>query len=62
MTSQQIRAEINKVLDTFPESVLQDVLRYLKTARSKTGKQYRLSQNLKDILNEDMELLERLAK
>ena len=62
MTSQQIRTEINKVLDNFPESILEDVLNYLKTAQSTTKKQYELSNKLKNILEEDKVLLERLAK
>ncbi len=62
MTTQQIKAEIIKVLDTFPDTVLEDILKYLKTVKSKGIKPYKLSQNIKHILNEDQELLEKLAK
>lgn len=62
MTTQQIRSEINKVLDRFPETVLEDVLNYLKEAQKATRKEYRLSNQLKNILEEDKELLKRLAK
>jgi hypothetical protein len=62
MTTQQIKAEIIKVLDTFPDTVLEDILKYLKTVKSKSHKQYKLSQDIKHILNEDQELLEKLAK
>jgi hypothetical protein len=62
MTKQQIRSEINKVLDGFPETVLEDVLNYLKEAQKATKKEYVLSNQLKNILEEDRELLKRLAK
>lgn len=62
MTTQQIKAEIIKVLDTFPDTVLEDILKYLKTVRSKSSKQYKLSQDLKHILNEDGDLLKYLVK
>lgn len=61
MTTQEIKSEIQKSLDNVPDSVLEDVLSFLKKAeRSKDN--LTLAKHLRDILNEDKELLERLAK
>lgn len=62
MTSQQIKSEIQKVLDKVPESVLQDILDYLKELQYKTKNQVTMSRHLKKILAEDRELLEKLAE
>ena len=62
MTSQQIKSEIQKVLDKVPESVLQDILNYLKELQYKTKDQVKMSRHLKKILAEDRELLEKLAE
>jgi hypothetical protein len=62
MTSNQIKTEIQKVLDTIPDVVLEDILKYLKSIQSKSSDTISLTQNLRKILNEDRELLERLAQ
>ncbi len=62
MTTKEIRSEIQKTLDNIPESVLQDILDYLKLIQGKSIDKIKLSKNLRDILTEDKELLERLAK
>lgn len=62
MTSKQIKSEIQKLLDTVPENVLQDLLSYLKVAQKQSKDQAELSSHLRKILNEDKELLEKLAK
>lgn len=62
MTSQQLKSEIQKTLDRIPENVLQDILDYLKSLQSKTREQAQMTQQLKKILEEDRELLEKLAK
>lgn len=62
MTTKEIRTEIQKVLDTFPETVLNDLLEYLKTIQNKPGDQVALSNNLRKILSEDNELLKKLAQ
>ena len=61
MTTQEIKSEIQKSLDKVLDSVLEDVLSFLKQAEQSKGK-LTLSKNLRAILNEDKELLERLAK
>lgn len=62
MTKTQIQSEIQKVLDSVPENVLQDVLDFLKELQDKPSDKVRLTNNLRQILSEDKELLERLAK
>ena len=62
MTTNQIKSEIQKALDNIPENALQDILEYLKELEGKTADQIKLAKSLRDILNEDKELLERLAK
>jgi hypothetical protein len=62
MTAKQIKTEIQKVLDTIPDVVLEDILEYLKALQSKSADTISLSQNMRKILIEDRELLEKLAQ
>jgi len=62
MTKEQLKVEIQKVLDEVPESALEDILKYLKDVRSKSADQVEMSRNLKKILDEDKDLLDRLAQ
>ncbi len=62
MTTKDIISEIQKSLDKVPESVLQDVLDFLKQVENQPLEKVNLTKNLRDILTEDRELLERLAK
>ena len=62
MTTKEIKSEIQRTLDNIPESVLQDILDYLRLIQSKSADKVKLSKNLRDILTEDKELLERLAE
>lgn len=62
MTTEEIKSEIQKSLDKVPESELHDILAFLKQAENQTADQLTVMKNLKDILTEDRELLERLAK
>jgi hypothetical protein len=62
MTKTQIQSEIQKVLDSVPENVLQDVLDFLKELQHQPADKVRLTNNLRQILSEDKELLERLAQ
>jgi len=61
MTSIEIKTEIQKVLDQVPESVLQDILDFLKELQTKTVDDIKLAKNLRKIISEDRELLEKLA-
>jgi len=62
MTKTQLKSEIQKVLDSVPESVLQDVLDFLKELQDQPEDKVRLTNNLRKILSEDKALLERLAQ
>lgn len=62
MTSIEIKTEIQKVIDQVPESVLQDVLDFLKELQTKSVEDIKLANNLKKIISEDRELLEKLAQ
>jgi len=62
MTSIEIKTEIQKVLDQVPESVLQDVLDFLKELQIKSADDIKFANNLRKIISEDRELLEKLAQ
>jgi archaellum component FlaC len=62
MTTEEIKSQIQKSLDNVPESVLHDILEFLRQAENQTPETLNLMKNLRDILTEDKELLERLAK
>lgn len=62
MTKEQIKTEIQKSLDKVPESVLIDVLELLKHAENLPAGKENFASHLREILREDKNLLERLAK
>ena len=62
MTKTQIKSEIQKVLDGVPENVLKDVLDFLKELQNQPADKIKLTNNLRQILSEDKELLEKLAQ
>jgi len=62
MRREKVKTAINQLLDNTPEQVLQEVYTYLKSVQGKSEQSVSLSQNLRTILTEDKELLERLAQ
>ncbi len=62
MSTKEIKDKIYKVLDNMSDDILEDVLKYLKSLTNKPGSNIILSQNLGRILEEDRNLLERLAQ
>ena len=62
MTKSQIQSEIQKVLESVPEQVLKDVLDFLKELQNQPADKIKLTNNLRQILAEDKELLEKLAR
>lgn len=62
MTKAQLQSEIQKVLDSVPENVLQDVLDFLKEFQNQPSDKVQLTNILRQIIAEDKELLEKLAK
>lgn len=62
MSILKIKTEIQNVIDNVPESILPDVLDFLKELQSQPNNKVKLTNNLRQILSEDRELLERLAQ
>ena len=62
MTTQDQRKEISRVIQKVPDDLLVEILSYLKEFEKKTKKDFESVNHLKQILKEDQELLERLAK
>jgi len=62
MTTIQIKAEIDKLLNQIPDDALQSVLDLLTEIKAQPADQTRLAANIKKIITEDKELLKRLAQ
>jgi hypothetical protein len=62
MATKEIKDRIYKVLDNMSDDILEDVFKYLKSLTNKSRSNILLSQNLGVILEEDKNLLERLAQ
>lgn len=62
MTKTQLQTEIQKVLNNVPETVLQDILDFLTDIQQQPVEKFKLTNNLRKVLAEDKELLERLAQ
>ena len=62
MTTKDLRKEINRVIQEVPENFLEDILSYLKQIERRSKNDIEALTDLKRILKEDQELLEKLAK
>ena len=62
MTSVEIKNEITKVLDQVPEELLLDILDLIKEVQSEKPSKTSLILNFKKILQEDSEVLQKLAQ
>jgi hypothetical protein len=62
MSKNEVKEQINKVLDNVSDEALESTLNYLKELISKSENDLILSNNLNKVLSEDKEVLERLAK
>jgi len=62
MSKEEIKNEINKVLDHFSDKTLEDILSFLKTMEGKDNVSLADRAVLDKILSEDKDLLEKLAK
>ena len=62
MSKEEIKYEINKVLDQLPDKTLQEILTFLKSVGSEQAFSLADRAALDKILGEDKELLEKLAK
>ena len=62
MTANDLKIEIQKVLDKVPDNLLQDVFSCLEEVQKRTASDFNNTQHLKKILTEDKELLKKLAQ
>lgn len=62
MSSKNIKDKINRIIENIPDEILEDVLEYLKSLTDKPKDKIILSKNLSKIIEEDKNLLERLAQ
>ena len=62
MATKEIKEKIYKVLDNMSDDILEDVFKYLMSLTNKSRSNILLSQHLGRILEEDKNLLERLAQ
>jgi len=62
MTTKDLRKEINRVIQKVPDDFLTEILSYLKEFENKSQKEIESLTHLKQIIKEDHELLENLAK
>jgi len=62
MSKEEIKYEINKVLDTLPDAALEQLLLFLKHHDAKDIPEARIKDILKQIIEEDADLLLRLAQ
>ena len=62
MSKEEIKYEINKVLDHFSDQALQELLAFLKDLDSKESNKLKMTPTLTKILLEDKELLIKLAQ
>ena len=61
MSTQELKDEIRKAIDSAPDSVLNEILNYIQQLNNTDSEKLKLSHNLNKILKEDKELLKRLS-
>ena len=62
MSKEQIKLEINKVLDLFPDKALQDLLAFLRSIENNQSISLLIGDNFKKILAEEKDLLRKLSQ
>lgn len=62
MSVEQVKKEIDQILSSLPPENLVDILEYLRSAQQAQAEQINLSSNFRKILQEDANLLKRLAE
>ena len=62
MSREEVKTAINKLMEKTPENVLMEIYEYLSSMEGISSKKKALSKNLRKILAEEKELLERLAQ
>ena len=61
MSRDELKEELDKVLESVPNELLEDVLDYIKVLIANPSNNIQLTSNLREIINEDKGLLQRLA-
>ena len=61
MSKEEIKSEINKILDTLPDKALEDLLSLLRSISDSQSRTFDTIAILSKILEEDNNLLKRLA-
>lgn len=62
MSTEQVKVEINQILQQMPEENLVSILEYLRAAQKMSIQKLTLTKNFSQILREDQNLLKRLAQ
>ena len=62
MSREQVKTEINQILQSLPDENLVSLLEYLKVAQQLSAQKLTLAKNFQQILEEDRGLLIRLAQ
>jgi hypothetical protein len=62
MSKEEVKEQINKVLDKVPDDALENILSYLELLLSKSESELKIINNFNKILSQDKEVLEKLAK
>jgi len=62
MRKDELKIEIQKIIDQVPEDMLGEIYKILKEIADKSPDSVKLSHNLNKILTEDKDLLKRLAE
>ena len=62
MSNKDLKKEIEKIIGDFPDSVLEDLILYLRKLKDVSEQEVMNAERIKKILQEDSELLKKLAK
>lgn len=61
MSTEELKKEIQKAIETVPDSVLNEIYNYIRQIKEVDSDKLTLAHNLNRILNEDKELLNKLS-
>ena len=62
MSRDELKEELDKLLEPLPDELLEDVLDYIKVLITNPSNNIQLTSNLCEIINEDKGLLQRLVQ
>lgn len=58
----ELKEEITEIVNNLPDEALEELLAYLRQVEKRTAEKYRRAADLKKILAEDRDLLDKLSK